>query len=278
VVLFVDGYAKVSERSGEAPKGGSKRHGGLAIGAVLALVAESYHLDIYSALSYVSSQLLVAALRPDVVRALASWQEDPGKQLRELIQLRLAQENKALLGAKGDEGDSSSLQVVFNGQLLSSEDDEKPLGQMGVRNGSVFCCLVSFTSHTVFEQQMCCFPHHCSVDGGRVVHVLGEKFPNSSRTSCRFGRIVTGATIEDDGTEGGISQLRCVAPPHPAGPVTISVSFDGGITWLEGPTFWYYDPLVCSGTYGVCVPADCGAGAMPVALEQAPLFDQFDSL
>lgn len=29
---------------------------------------------------------------------------------------------------------------------------------------------------------------------------------------------------------------------------------------------------------GVCVPADCGAGAMPVALEQAPLFDQFDSL
>eukprot|EP00913_Durusdinium_trenchii_P009742 g9151.t3 len=56
----------VSERSGEAPKGGSKRHGGLAIGAVLALVAESYHLDIYSALSYVSSQLLVAALRPDV--------------------------------------------------------------------------------------------------------------------------------------------------------------------------------------------------------------------
>lgn len=75
IVLFVDGYAKVSERNGSL-KGRSMRHGGLAIGAVLALVAESYHLDIYSALSYVSSQLLVAALRPDVVRALASWQED----------------------------------------------------------------------------------------------------------------------------------------------------------------------------------------------------------
>ena len=30
-------------------------------------------------------------------------------------------------------------------------------------------------------------------------------------------------------------RLRCIAPPHPAGPVTISVSFDGGATWLEGP-------------------------------------------
>ncbi|CAJ1382175.1 unnamed protein product [Effrenium voratum] len=48
---------------------------GLAIGAVLALVAESYRLAIFSALSYVSSQLLMA-LRPDVVRALASCQED----------------------------------------------------------------------------------------------------------------------------------------------------------------------------------------------------------
>eukprot|EP00435_Cladocopium_sp_Y103_P027263 s983_g6.t1 len=75
IVLFVDGYAKVSDRNGGSLKGRAMRHGGLAIGAVLALVAESYHLDIYSALSYVSSQLLVAALRPDVVRALASWQD-----------------------------------------------------------------------------------------------------------------------------------------------------------------------------------------------------------
>lgn len=34
-----------------------------------------------------------------------------------------------------------------------------------------------------------------------------ERFPDSDRTMCRFGRVVTGATIEDDGTEGGISQF-----------------------------------------------------------------------
>lgn len=52
------------------------RRGGLAVAAVLALLSETYRLAVYSALSYLSSQLLVAALRPDIVRAVASWQED----------------------------------------------------------------------------------------------------------------------------------------------------------------------------------------------------------
>lgn len=34
-----------------------------------------------------------------------------------------------------------------------------------------------------------------------------ERFPDNDRTVCRFGRVITGATIEDDGTEGGISQF-----------------------------------------------------------------------
>ena len=33
-----------------------------------------------------------------------------------------------------------------------------------------------------------------------------ERFPDTDRTCCRFGRVVTAATVEDDGTEGGISQ------------------------------------------------------------------------
>eukprot|EP00439_Symbiodinium_sp_Y106_P028539 s6372_g3.t1 len=49
---------------------------GLAVAAVLALLSETYRLAVYSALSYLSSQLLVAALRADIVRAVASWQED----------------------------------------------------------------------------------------------------------------------------------------------------------------------------------------------------------
>lgn len=34
-----------------------------------------------------------------------------------------------------------------------------------------------------------------------------ERFPDNDRTVCRFGRVITGATVEDDGTEGGISQF-----------------------------------------------------------------------
>lgn len=45
------------------------------MGAVLALVAELYQMVLYPAMSYLSSQLLVAAIRPDVVAALARWQE-----------------------------------------------------------------------------------------------------------------------------------------------------------------------------------------------------------
>eukprot|EP00931_Biecheleriopsis_adriatica_P056609 TRINITY_DN33547_c0_g1_i2.p1 TRINITY_DN33547_c0_g1~~TRINITY_DN33547_c0_g1_i2.p1 ORF type:complete len:961 (-),score=175.95 TRINITY_DN33547_c0_g1_i2:103-2985(-) len=82
-VLFVDGYAKVSESSSAATastaRGGSNsnaRRGGLAMSAVLALLTETYHLGVYAALSYLSSQLLVAALRPDAVAQLACWQEE----------------------------------------------------------------------------------------------------------------------------------------------------------------------------------------------------------
>ncbi|CAJ1356748.1 unnamed protein product [Effrenium voratum] len=182
------------------------------------------------------------------------------KQLRELIALRLAQGKDVRARRR------LSLKLVFEGQLL--QDDEKPLGQMGVVNGSLLHCLPSLM---VEKQQLSCFPHRCSVDGGRVVHVLGERFPSSARLACRFGRVVTEAQLEDDGGDSGVSQLRCTAPPHPAGPVTISVSFDGGASWLEGPSFWYYDPAICYGGYGLCVPADCGAGALPVRTDPSRL-------
>ena len=43
-------------------------------------------------------------------------------------------------------------------------------------------------------------------------------------------------------------RLRCIAPPHPAGPVTISMSFDGGATWLEGPWIHGSHGDIMSGT------------------------------
>ena len=61
----------------------------------------------------------------------------------------------------------------------------------------------------------CCFPIQPYIFLSSLsskferVHICftEERFPDSDRTMCRFGRVVTGATIEDDGTEGGISQF-----------------------------------------------------------------------
>mmetsp|Transcript_33362 Transcript_33362/g.94274 ORF Transcript_33362/g.94274 Transcript_33362/m.94274 type:complete len:342 (+) Transcript_33362:36-1061(+) len=161
---------------------------------------------------------------------------------------------------RGRPREQLALQLVFNGRLLGAEDEERALGDLGVADGATLHCLVSVKAKQVdAQQELSCYPRHCSIDGGRVVHVLGSRFPSSSRLVCRFGTILVGAELEDDGEEGGISQLRTLAPPHPAGAVTIGVSFDGGATWLGGPTFWYVDPSQAACPHGIAVPAQCGA-------------------
>jgi len=99
VVLLVDGYSTVTAAASQPPAvagsrapiaeaalgvaGGSTSmassssagRNGLAMASVLALVAETYHMAIFPALSHLSSQLLIAAVRPDVVWAMARWQE-----------------------------------------------------------------------------------------------------------------------------------------------------------------------------------------------------------
>eukprot|EP00928_Gymnodinium_smaydae_P037382 TRINITY_DN2595_c0_g1_i1.p1 TRINITY_DN2595_c0_g1~~TRINITY_DN2595_c0_g1_i1.p1 ORF type:complete len:3301 (-),score=452.63 TRINITY_DN2595_c0_g1_i1:143-9151(-) len=49
--------------------------GGLAMAAVLAIVGETYRLPAFHAFSFLSSQLLVAAIRRDAAATVASWQE-----------------------------------------------------------------------------------------------------------------------------------------------------------------------------------------------------------
>ncbi|CAE7935238.1 unnamed protein product [Symbiodinium necroappetens] len=192
-------------------------------------------------------------------RILRIWVEETTSvlELRELIERRLTEEGSATEKRSG----KFSLQLIFSGQILAV--DERALSEIGIKKDAMVHCLASLIVELEGQQQLTCFPKHCSVDGGRIVHILGEHFPDTDRAACRFGRVVTGASIEADGSEG-VSQLRCVAPAHPAGPVTLSLSFDGGATWMEGPTFWYYDPAVCSAGYSLCVPAECGAGSLLV--------------
>jgi len=202
------------------------------------------------------------------LRILRIWVEETTRvlELSELIDVRLSAEAKegSAIAERSKRSDGKlSLQLIFSGQILAV-DDERALSEVGIKQDAVVHCLASLIVEMEGQQQLTCFPKHCTVDGGRIVHIVVEHFPDTDRAACRFGRVVTSASIEDDGIEGGVSQLRCVAPAHPAGPVTLSLSFDGGVTWMEGPTFWYYDPAVCSAGHSLCVPAECGAGSLPV--------------
>ncbi|CAK0899126.1 unnamed protein product [Prorocentrum cordatum] len=74
VVLFVDGLASQGAAGGPGASAGPHQdRGGLAVAAVLALVADKFGLSMFAALSFLSSQLLVTAIRWDAAAALASW-------------------------------------------------------------------------------------------------------------------------------------------------------------------------------------------------------------
>jgi len=173
----------------------------------------------------------------------------------------------SLAAASGPDGASDSVsrqsptprealasRLVFDG-VLSGADAERGLRELGLDDGAVVHCGVDRVPAEA--QQLLCFPRSCSTDGGRVVRVAGERFPASNRTLCCFGTIAVMAEVEDDGDESGVAQLRCVAPPHPAGPVTLRVSLDAGSTWMDGPTFMYVNPESGSCTRGIPVPSSC---------------------
>lgn len=150
------------------------------------------------------------------------------------------------------------MQIIFAGRILSGDEEDVPIRELGVSDGNVLHCIVSPKADQ--EQKLMCYPHSCSTDGGRAVRVLGANFPTSSRISCLFGTVPVDARLEDDGAEGGVAQLVCTAPPHPAGPVTISITFDGGASWIGGPSFWYFDPSSASCPHAIAVSASCRGG------------------
>lgn len=87
-VLLVDGHSSTTTAVGVADPGeaaglggaeaagaGGGGRGGMAMAAVLAVFGEAYRMAAYHALSFLSSQLLVAAIQPDALAAVARWQE-----------------------------------------------------------------------------------------------------------------------------------------------------------------------------------------------------------
>lgn len=74
-VLFLDGHSAPGQGQDAAAAQGLSKRGGVATAAVLAVLAETCRLDVFATLSYLSSQILVAAIRPDALSALAIWQE-----------------------------------------------------------------------------------------------------------------------------------------------------------------------------------------------------------
>eukprot|EP00429_Kryptoperidinium_foliaceum_P049433 CAMPEP_0176121960 /NCGR_PEP_ID=MMETSP0120_2-20121206/61406_1 /TAXON_ID=160619 /ORGANISM="Kryptoperidinium foliaceum, Strain CCMP 1326" /LENGTH=422 /DNA_ID=CAMNT_0017456545 /DNA_START=18 /DNA_END=1283 /DNA_ORIENTATION=- len=72
-VLFVDG--DIESPPGDEGEPRVARRGGLAMAALLALAADTYRLDVFAFMSYLSSQILVAAVRPDAISAVTAWLE-----------------------------------------------------------------------------------------------------------------------------------------------------------------------------------------------------------
>jgi len=145
--------------------------------------------------------------------------------------------------------------LIFEGRLLGDEDDDRPLAELGMAEGAIVNCVVSPKASTAPRLE--CYPRSCTTDGGKVVRVAGMQVPSTARPACRFGTVSVSARTEDDGSEGGVGELSCIAPPHPAGPVTLSISFDAGTTWLEGPTFWFLDHSEGGCPYKIAVAASC---------------------
>ncbi|CEM17315.1 unnamed protein product [Vitrella brassicaformis CCMP3155] len=130
---------------------------------------------------------------------------------------------------------------VVCGRALSVEDEESVrLSDHSLGDGSILNCVVQLKwTDTQVELQP--VPAQCLTEGGRVINVFGDYFVNSRYLSCRFGRIVVPATFQSR------HQIRCIAPPHPAGVVSLQVSVDGGHTFLEpGTLFCYVDPMSSS--------------------------------
>lgn len=118
-------------------------------------------------------------------------------------------------------------------------------------------CTVFLARREFLEQQLLAHPSRCSTDGGVKVTVAGECFPSrAGRTRFRFGRDEVSAVQDEEDS----NLLWARAPPHEAGVVTLSISFDSGRTWLPGPMFTYYDGQ-CPAGHAIAVPVTCTSGS-----------------
>lgn len=69
------GSAALVAGGGPVGSGGTAGRGGLAMAAILALTTEVFRMAVFPAFSYLNSQFLIPAIRPDVVAALSRFQE-----------------------------------------------------------------------------------------------------------------------------------------------------------------------------------------------------------
>jgi len=122
---------------------------------------------------------------------------------------------------------------------------------------SVIFCTAFLARRAFVDQQLLAHPSSCSTDGGVKVTVAGECFPaRAGRTWFRFGRDEVSAVQDEEDS----NLLWARAPPHEAGVVTLSISFDSARTWLPIPMFTYYDGR-CHAGQAIAVPVTCTSGS-----------------
>lgn len=142
---------------------------------------------------------------------------------------------------------------------VETDGGQSPQARDGSGHGlpSMIFCTAFLARRAFVEQKFLAHPSSCSTDGGVKVTVAGECFPSrAGGIWFRFGRDEVSAIQDEEDS----NLLWARAPPHEAGVVTLSISFDSARTWLPGPVFTYYDGR-CPAGQAIAVPVTCASGS-----------------
>jgi hypothetical protein len=93
-------------------------------------------------------------------------------------------------------------------------------------------------------------PKEGPTTGGTIVMVYGADFMAGKKIICNFDGIQT------RGVYIALGQIKCKSPPHSAGPINLSIAYDGEDSKFasEQATFLYYETPVVTSIEPLCGP------------------------
>jgi hypothetical protein len=142
----------------------------------------------------------------------------------------------------------SSNQIYCVSPMLTGSHVKLQVGFSGFVSESFVSLVVSFKL-----ESLKLFPSIGYSSGGSIVTVLGDMFKSSSSTFCKFGSVVTPASVLN------VSCVTCTLPPSPSiGIVQFRVLLDFAFDNAVFVPFLYVDQPVASAMMPTCGPRSGG--------------------